>query len=77
MLILSPFLLIKQESILRLDVANLIVQSKKIVLQIFQLEKLFLERTNHGILMSRLGLLQVRVVSSVSIHDSMSLSYRK
>ena len=68
MLVLGSFLLVEQKGVLGLDVSDLVIQSKKIVLQVLQLEQLFLEGTNHGVLVGRLRLLQVRSVSGVSIH---------
>ena len=52
MLVLGSFFFIQEESVLRLDISDLIVQSKEVMFEVFEFEEFFFERSNDGIFMS-------------------------
>lgn len=68
MFVLGTFLLIEKQGVLWFDVGHFIIQSKEIVFQIFQLEKLLLKRSDDSVFVGWFYLVKVEVWWEISLH---------
>lgn len=68
MLVLSSLFFVQEEGILGLDVGNFIIESQKIMLQIFEFEEFFFEGGDDSVFVVGLRLVEQSSCSEVSVH---------
>lgn len=76
MLVLCALLLVQEKRVFGLDVGDLIVQSKEVVLEVLQLEKLLLERGNHCVLVLGFSLVKQASGGEVTVHLLIEIGFR-
>ena len=68
MLVLCSFFFVKKQGVFGLNIGDLIVESKEIVLQVFELEEFLLEGGNDCVFVLGFGLVQEACGCKVSVH---------